>query len=245
MPFPRKPEIEAEGLWRAYRYTRHCNYFNNVENQADEVHVGFVHRDSAFTEHGLNWDIPVVTAEETEYGMRLSATRSDGIARITHFMMPSGIYIKGSPDDAASGWVDQVAWRVPVDDTYHHSFNVTLTHVSGEAAERVRARLAAQQAVMADRPSVEALSAAVLRGEVRIHDIEDYPAIVNVQDTVAQAGQGTIADREHERLGRSDVQLILLRKIWRRELQALAEGRPLKPWTRTERIAATSGVAGA
>jgi hypothetical protein len=41
------------------------------------------------------------------------------------------------------------------------------------------------------------------------------------------------------------VQLILLRQIWRRELRALAEGRPLKPWTRTERIAATSGVAGA
>src|SRR3954468_16236660 len=136
-PFQRLPEFEAEGVLQQRHYFRYCNYFNNVENQCDEVHVAFAHRDSAFSDAGLNpWDIPEVAAEETDYGMRLSATRSDGVARITHFMMPAGIYIKGSPDDAESGWVDQVAWRVPVDDTYHRSFNLALTHVTGEAAER-------------------------------------------------------------------------------------------------------------
>ncbi|HWP28872.1 MAG TPA: ring-hydroxylating oxygenase subunit alpha, partial [Chloroflexota bacterium] len=60
-----------------------------------------------------------------------------------------------------------------------------------------------------------------------------------------QVGQGVIADRTRERLGRSDVQLILLRKIWRRELRALAEGRPLKQWRHTARLMATSGVASA
>jgi len=244
-PFQPLPEFEAEGVLQARSYTRMCNFFNNVENQCDEVHVGFAHRDSAFTEHGLNWDIPEVAAEETDYGMRLSATRADGVARITHFLMPNGIWIKGSPADGQTGWADQVAWRVPVDDTYHHSFNLALTHVTGEAAERYRARQAERQAEAASLPRAEDLAAAVLRGEIRIHDIQNYPNIVNVQDTVAQAGQGVIADRAHERLGRSDVQLILLRKIWRRELQALAEGRPLKQWTRTERLAATSGVAGA
>jgi 5,5'-dehydrodivanillate O-demethylase oxygenase subunit len=243
-PFPSLPEFEADGVLQARRYTRYCNYFNNVENQCDEVHVAFAHRDSAFSDAGLNpWDIPQVGAEETDYGMRLSATRSDGIARITHFMMPAGIYIKGSPDDAESGWVDQIAWRVPVDDTYHHSFNLVLTHVTGEAAERFRARQAERQAQLTDLPAPDQLAAAVLRGELRVHDIRDYAQIVNVQDNVAQVGQGIIADRMHERLGRSDVQLILLRQIWRRELKALAEGRPLKQWTRTERIAATSGVA--
>jgi 5,5'-dehydrodivanillate O-demethylase len=244
-PLQPLPEFEAEGVLQARSYTRMCNYFNNVENQCDEVHVGFAHRDSAFTEHGLNWDIPEVAAEETDYGMRLSATRADGVARITHFLMPNGIWIKGSPADGQSGWVDQVAWRVPVDDTYHRSFNLALTHVTGEAAERHRERQTERQAEQASLPRADDLAAAVLRGGIRIHDIQNYPNIVNVQDTVAQAGQGVIADRAHERLGRSDVQLILLRKIWRRELQALAESRPLKQWTRTERLAATSGVAGA
>lgn len=48
---------------------------------------------------------------------------------------------------------------------------------------------------------------------------------------MTQVGQGVIADRQHERLGRSDAALILMRTIWQRELRALAEGRPLKQWT--------------
>jgi hypothetical protein len=47
-----------------------------------------------------------------------------------------------------------------------------------------------------------------------------------------QAGQGRIADREHERLGRSDTAIILWRKILARELRAVAEGRPGKNWAR-------------
>jgi hypothetical protein len=31
--------------------------------------------------------------------------------------------------------------------------------------------------------------------------------------------------------------LILIRKIWERELQALEQGKPLKQWQRTERLA--------
>lgn len=42
--------------------------------------------------------------------------------------------------------------------------------------------------------------------------------------------------RKYENLGRSDMALILQRKIWIRELQALAEGRALKPWIRSERL---------
>jgi 5,5'-dehydrodivanillate O-demethylase len=48
---------------------------------------------------------------------------------------------------------------------------------------------------------------------------------------VSQWGQGVIRDREHERLGRSDKGVILLRGLFDRELRALAEGRPLKQWT--------------
>jgi hypothetical protein len=32
--------------------------------------------------------------------------------------------------------------------------------------------------------------------------------------------------------------LILIRKIWERELQALEEGKPLKQWVRSEQLAA-------
>jgi hypothetical protein len=56
------------------------------------------------------------------------------------------------------------------------------------------------------------------------------------------SGQGAIADCAHERLGRADAAIILLRKLYARDLKALAEGRPLKQWQRTERLTATGGV---
>src|SRR6266508_3481926 len=86
------------------------------------------------------------------------------------------------------------------------------------------------------------VAAAALAGKLSVHDIEQRPDIVNIQDHVAQQGQGAIPNREAERLGRSDVAIILLRQIWQRELNALAAGKPLKKWSRPERLVATSGV---
>jgi 5,5'-dehydrodivanillate O-demethylase len=43
-------------------------------------------------------------------------------------------------------------------------------------------------------------------------------------------GQGVIADRINERLGSNDAAIVVLRQIWKRELQALRDGRPLKQW---------------
>ena len=81
-------------------------------------------------------------------------------------------------------------------------------------------------------------------GSLREFSKYDLPSnlVADVQDYVAQVGQGAIADRAHERLGRSDVGVILLRQIWARELQALAEGRPLKQWVCPEQLSATTGV---
>jgi 5,5'-dehydrodivanillate O-demethylase len=81
-------------------------------------------------------------------------------------------------------------------------------------------------------PTAAAVSDAVLTGRQRIHDLAPRPDIVNVQDNVIQEGQGAIADRTRERLGRTDAPVNLVRKLWTRELRALAEGRPLTQWTR-------------
>ena len=51
-----------------------------------------------------------------------------------------------------------------------------------------------------------------------------------MQDIAVQAGQGPIADRSNEWLGRSDRAIILWWRILKRELRA-AEGRSLKEWT--------------
>jgi 5,5'-dehydrodivanillate O-demethylase len=86
------------------------------------------------------------------------------------------------------------------------------------------------------------VAAAVLRGEVRVQDVTGRIA-TNVQDYTAQVGQGAIPDRTIEHLGRSDVGVILLRRIWERELRALAEGGPLKGWTQRQGVEPTTGLA--
>jgi nitrite reductase/ring-hydroxylating ferredoxin subunit len=150
---------------------------------------------------------------------------------------PTGQCVEQPAEDASFA-----GWRVPVDDTHHRAFSVVLAHVTGEAAERYREVQGQRQARPAEVPAFHDLAEQVLRGERRVQDGEDHPSLVLFQDTVAQVGQGTIADRQRERLGRSDVAVMLLRRLWTRELRALAEGRPLKDWRTAEALVTTSGV---
>jgi 5,5'-dehydrodivanillate O-demethylase oxygenase subunit len=235
--FPRYRDLEADGIRETSSYRRDCNFFNNLENQCDPVHVAFAHRTSAFTEGGLI-GVPQVSAEETDWGLALRAQRPGGGVRVTQFGMPSMIHIKSSPTGPDGNWSDMVAWRVPMDDLCHNSFNIHLHHLTG-AAERYRVPKAA--APSAHRPVAE-LGAAVRRGDIHIEELKDHPDIVSIQDDVAQLGQGIIADRENEYLGRSDVGIILLRKIWLRELDALAAGKPTKAWHWSTGLDATVGV---
>jgi 5,5'-dehydrodivanillate O-demethylase len=241
-PLPRYPELEEAGEIDVGTYIRHCNYFNTLENGIDQAHVPFTHAKSNFTKFGLNWDVPKITAEETDYGVAMYGTRANGVARVNHYLMPNILYIKGSPESAKEGWREAFAWRVPVDDVSHRSFNISLVHVSGDAALRFRDRQRLQEETISKLPSAHVMAAAALAGQLSVHDIEERPDLVNIQDHVAQEGQGAIPNRETERLGRSDTAIILMRQIWRRELRALAEGKPLKKWARPERLVATSGV---
>jgi 5,5'-dehydrodivanillate O-demethylase oxygenase subunit len=157
-------------------------------------------------------------------------------------VMPNILYIKGSPESAKEGWREAFAWRVPIDDVTHRSFNIALVHVTGAAAQRFRERQRQQQEILSALPFADQMSAAALAGKISVHDIEERPDLVNIQDHVAQEGQGAIPDRNAEQLGRSDAAVILVRQIWRRELRALAQGKPVKKWSRLERLIATSGV---
>lgn len=244
-PLPRYTEFEKEGILSTSSYVRDCNYFNNLESNMDEVHVAFVHRSSEFSNAGLNRDLPKVSGEETEYGIVKYGTRSDGVVRITPFYWPNALHIKlaPDPDDPEQAWSDQIAWRVPIDDERHASFSVNLVHITSEKGKELyHKRQEKRKQQMAGLSPAGEIAKAVIRGELHIDDVKDRPDIVNIQDYVAQVAQGVIADHERERLGRSDVLVSLLRKIWSRELKALAEGQPLKEWSVPEGVAATSGV---
>jgi 5,5'-dehydrodivanillate O-demethylase oxygenase subunit len=238
-PLPRFPELEDEGLAVVHHYTWPCSYFNSYENVCDPLHIGFVHSQSVFTQNSLV-GIPETRGEETDYGVVVHAVRPGGKTRTTHLLMPTAQYFKQAPyEPEETEWSDIVSWRTPVDDERFTHFSVNVLRVTGEAAERIRERRA-ELAARSVEPRV--LGAAVLRGELRVQVVTGPTNLVQVQDYVAQVGQGAIPARQSDRLGRSDVLVILLRKIWERELRALAEGRPLKAWERSERLVATAGA---
>ena len=240
-PLPRYPDFEGTGVVDATAYTRECNYFNNVDNNVDPVHTLITHRDSDFSNSGLA-GVPAISGEESAWGVTQYGTREDGEVRVTQHGMPTILHLKYHSGDPIIGWLDLLTWRVPIDDAAHWCFNVTQAAIAGEAVAYYRARQAAARARLASLPDANAVAAAVLRGEISVHDLPPRPDLIAIQDHVAQCGQGVIADRATERLGRSDVLVILLRQIWEREMRALAEGRPLKQWTRPAALLPTVGT---
>jgi 5,5'-dehydrodivanillate O-demethylase len=231
---PRYLEFEGDGVVVGTTYKRACNYFNSLENGVDLLHVAFTHRDIP---NYSALDVSSVSAEESEWGITVSATLPNGRARINQAGMPNIIHFKTPPDVPGIEWTDVLAWRVPIDDENHASFNARFVHVTGGQKELFREqRKKARAARPASPPNV---SEAVLRGDIDMKALMDRKDLLNIQDDVTQIGQGRIPDRENERLSPSDVGVILLRKIYSRELRNLAEGRPLKQWPRRGNLTVT------
>jgi 5,5'-dehydrodivanillate O-demethylase len=240
-PLPRYPHFEGEGVLNVGAYVRHFNYFHSLENSLDMVHLAFVHRDTEVTAEGLA-GAHAITAEESPWGISTRAPGPDGTVRGDEFGMPTIINFARQPEDPETGWTDCIVYKVPVDDENCLAVSLNFAAVTGDVAERYRQRLAARAA---GPPSeANAIGAAILRGERELSELVAHPEIVAIQDIVAQGGQGIIADRGAERLGRSDIGVILLRKLWQRELKALAEGRPLTRWSRPADARVASGVRG-
>ncbi len=123
-------------------------------------------------------------------------------------------------------------WDVPLDD--EHVSGVSPTPVTAIRGSRATIPRAPAASAAEPKLSVAQMGEAVLSGKLSFQDLDDFfkdkISLVHTQDYVAQVGQGPIADRAQEHLGRSDIGIILFRRIWERELRALAEGRPLKKW---------------
>jgi 5,5'-dehydrodivanillate O-demethylase len=238
-PLRRIPQIEEETdtCFRILRGGRIApyNYANIMEN--DPAHVPFVHRDTQFFT-----DIPRVSAEEMEYGSKETVTFT-GREGYVHRIMPNGrVFV--TPIIGGGGWTENFIFQMPVDDESHLGFGIQYHHADPATAAETRERLMGQGANPFPGTLAE-VAASVLRGELTLAEVDQGgPALVNLQDLVSQWGQGTIRDSINERLGRSDTGVIMLRRLWERELHALAEGRPLKPWTIPERIELTADYHG-
>jgi 5,5'-dehydrodivanillate O-demethylase len=229
--FPRKAELERDyGVKWAASMIWPCNWFQRIENSMDAVHVSFVHQDSGLGE-ALSYTVPSLSYEETEWGIRQIAARSKNNIRISDFSWPNCNHIVVPTQTPSRGkdrlpWTDIFNWFVPVDDGHSVLFTARSSPIRGEAAQEFEAWLS-QCGKYNPADHDEALFKGVMPGD---NVGETATALVNAQDYIVQVGQGAIVDRSKERLGKSDAGVILLRKIFRREMAAIKKRQPGKDW---------------
>lgn len=205
-----------------------CNWFQQVENSMDAVHVSFVHHWGKVGTFGQAVDttLPELSYEETSAGIRQTAVRSASSRRVSEWTFPNNNYIVTPSFGADAPWIDNGVWVVPVDDSSSIRFSIRSVPMTDEATDtRVREYFSEHGDY---QPSDN--HDALLRGENLPAD--EVLSLTNAQDYIAQVGQGTVVDRTVERLGRSDMGIAFLRRLFWRELDAIVQGREPKRWRR-------------
>jgi len=232
-PAPHFPAFEnAEGAFQHMNVFYDHNYFHHLENAIDEAHIPVLHKLSPYEAIG---EVPRISAEETGYGLAQYGTRSTEAMRATYFHMPNmSSWAQHPIYPQESAWREWMAWRVPVDDDSHRTIGVMHAHVKTSDVPTFLAHRKKEFEDLAQFPPVNDVADAVLAGKARWKDIALRGLgtdMTLIQDRVAMLGQGVFADRVNENLGSNDAAIVLLRQIWKRELRALRDGQPLKPWT--------------
>ncbi|HEX9810425.1 MAG TPA: Rieske 2Fe-2S domain-containing protein [Alphaproteobacteria bacterium] len=260
--FPRYPDLDRPGVFVVDPVEiLPCSYWNRFDN--DHGHRPWVHRATALRKNRP--DILVIRheeVEETPYGWRgtrtvkgededvssslgtiegerRTAQTSLGFARSTHWFMPNvRLFFQPTRARGFQGrdlWDTKMSWAVPIDDRKHAAFDVTLTPLEGAEAEAF-ARVRAEQEEEAE--TRWDLAEKILAGEMTLEDLPDdigaYTSFT-IEDYVTQVGQGPIEGRGEENVALSEQRLVLLRRLWLREVNALVAGKPLTRWRVPER----------
>lgn len=238
-PLRRYPDFEGDGPLEAFSTgVWPCNYFNVLDNACDGAHVAYTHVESRNVMGRPDLlALPKISAEETEYGIKTVAAAPEGRTNVLHFHMPnvnqirSPLHITNLNYSPTSGWVNRLFIRVPVDDEHCVNYIVDYAEVEGEVAQDYRER---RRQMRLDYPVFpDQLGDAILKGTMQLEEIKEQTHILYLtllEDYAVQVGQGVIAERREERLGRGDAGVVFMRKVWERELGALAQGRRLKEW---------------
>jgi 5,5'-dehydrodivanillate O-demethylase len=246
-PFPRYPDMDRPGVVITDPVeVLPCTFWNRFDN--DHCHIPWVHRATALRRNRP--DLLVIrheAVEETPYGWRGirsikgeagEAESALGPAKLTHWFMPN-VRLFWAPTRAAGFegrglWDTKMVWTVPVNDAAHAAFDVTHTPVAGADARAFAASRARQEAEAETRWD---LAEAVLAGEMALEDLPaDMDAYTSfaIEDYCTQVGQGPVKGRGREHLAPTDARLVLLRRLWLREVGALIEGKPLTDWRMPE-----------
>jgi 5,5'-dehydrodivanillate O-demethylase len=239
--FRRYPDLDRPGVLVADPIEiMPCSFWNRLDN--DHSHIPWVHRATA-QRKGRNDHLVLrrEEVEETSYGWKSTRYRkgeSEGIEgpnRSAYFYMPNLYHF--SARTRARGfegrdlWDTKFTWTVPVNDQKFAAFDVTHTPLEGaEARAYAESRREQQEAEAVTRWD---LAEKILAGDMTPEDlppeISAYTSFM-IEDYVTQVGQGPIGSRGDEQLALTDGKLVLLRRLWLREVAALLNGEPLTEW---------------
>ena len=231
--FPPFPEPAGEGVidvWPVYQVP--CNYLQCFENTMDEVHVAFTHAPGG-SHAKLSHDLPIITSEETDWGLLRHGRRKNGNVRQTLHYAPNIVRVIVPPlsgMNGVGGWPEIIFSFTPVDDENCLWIITSKVHVSGDDVAKFHAQLAELNRLRAEAAPIMDVVRDIWSGKLAYADVT-HPDLAVVQDIAVQAGQGVIEDRSAEFLGRSDSAIVAWRRILRRELQLIAAGKPHKAWS--------------
>jgi 5,5'-dehydrodivanillate O-demethylase len=228
-PFPHRATPGVIQPWNVEHVP--CNYLQSFENTFDEVHVAFTHAPGG-SHAKLSADLPEITAQETDWGILRFGKRKSGLVRQSLHYAPNVARVIVPPVsgmEGVGGWPEIYFSFTPVDDENHIWFITSHVEVSGKELEAYRKQRTKYEAALAAAKSSVVVAGEVLAGGHYYADVR-HPDLAIVQDIAVQAGQGRLADRSREHLGRSDAGIIAWRKVLLRELTLIAAGKPHKKW---------------
>lgn len=227
---PRKLLLEREGTLVANGRERwDNNWFQQVENSLDAVHVSFVHQALTVGPFGqaVTGAIPDLSYEETSAGIRQTARRSETNVRVSDWTFPNNNHVTVPGLTADDPWIDVFVWMTPNDD-----MNTTRFMIYGQqpgASEASQARFKDYFAKYGKYDPAEHHDE-LFASRVWNNPEDTFVGLTAAQDYLSIRGQARITSREDEILGRSDLGIVTLRKLFWREMELQETGAATKSW---------------
>ena len=141
-----------------------------------------------------------------------------------------GVRARAKGFEGRTLWDTKITWTVPVNDRTFAAFDVTHTPLPARKPAPMRG-----PAPRSRRPRPRRAGHGG-KDPGRRDDDRGLPPELSayttfaIEDYVTQVGQGPVESRGREEFGHTDAKVVLLRRLWLREVDALVEGRPLTDW---------------
>ena len=212
-----------------------CNWFQTMENHFDETHIAFVHSFGGSHDNlgRRAFELPEINVHETDFGLVRETKVAGGDTRVTLYLMPNimRIIIPTFSDlNEIGGWRDTYIILAPTDDENHRVYFTQNVHIDGADMDAFNAMHEKFQARVANYRPIDQIAFDILAGRSHITDHMDHPYLLLLEDAITQSGQGRIVDRGLETLGRTDVGVAFMRRVFDREMRAAANGERTKVW---------------